>query len=112
MNVKRTMKGDTHIRRVLENLDLNLGKAEVRKLARALRDDDAFAEIRVYHDGWVAKSYRYPAPGQQTTVRIEGCGFSVQKLNYDRKRSGGRGPLATCYVGREDQSQGRPVWSV
>jgi len=112
MNVKRTMKGDTHIRRVLESLNLNLGKAEVRKLARALRGDDAFAEIRVYHDGWVATRYRYPAPGQQTTIRIEGCGFRVQHSNYDRKRSGGTGPLATCYVGREDQSQGRRVWSL
>jgi len=112
LKIKRSMKGNTHVRRVLADLEPALGKAEVRMLTRALRKDDAFAEITVYHDGWVPNSYRFATRGAKSTIRIEGCGFSLTHSAYDRKRSGGTGPVATCFVGKEGQTQGRWVWSV
>lgn len=108
---RRMMKGPTHLRRVLESLDPTLGRDDVKKIARALKADDAFATVTVYHDGWVPRSYRFAAVGTRTTVRIEGCGFTVTKSNYDRRRPNGVGPTATCHAGRADQSQGRRVWS-
>lgn len=45
--------------------------------------------VRFYLDGWVAKSYRWPAPGRFLAIHRNG---DVTEGRYDRKRAFGNGP--------------------
>lgn len=51
--------------------------------------DPRVAYVREYLDGWIANSYRWPAPGTMTIHERDGTSTSAK---YDRKRSGGGGP--------------------
>ena len=68
---------------------------------RVVQDDKRIRIIRTYDDGWVPNAYHYPAPGTATLYTRKGGGWwSVATHNYDRKRSGGRGP---CIVGYSER---------
>jgi len=59
--------------------------------------DPRIVRVREFHDGWVANSYRYPAPGSCDDWSRDG---SVTHHAYDRKRAYGQGPRIIGYSAR------------
>lgn len=52
--------------------------------------DPRIVTIREYLDGWVARAYRWPAPGRAVEHYRDGA--PTREWFYDRKRPHARGP--------------------
>lgn len=63
--------------------------------------DPRVTRVREYQDGWVPSSYRWPAPGAMVEhTRLEDGSYETTTGTYDRKRTGGRGPLWVAFSAR------------
>jgi hypothetical protein len=71
-----------------------------QEIKRIFASDPRITRIVEYLDGWVPMSYRWPARGKYNVYTRDG---TTQTGEYDRKRSGGRGPRL---VGSIDKSDG------
>jgi hypothetical protein len=87
--------------------DFALSATEAARIAAALTPDDVAVTIRHYHNGFVPNSYRYPAPGKFSELRITGAGAVVTEGKYDRKRSNGNGSTLIVRAAKPGQSDGR-----
>lgn len=57
--------------------------------------------VRVYSSGWVARSYKWPAPGTgRLWTRLPDGTADDENFTYDRKRSYGCGPKLTAFSAR------------
>lgn len=57
--------------------------------------------VRVYSQGWVANSYRWPARGTgQLWSRLADGSADEEDFTYDRKRPYGRGPRLVAFSAR------------
>jgi len=72
--------------------------ADIRQV---FAQDPRIRYVRVYDEGWLPNSYRWPAPGRAREYeRLPDGTFRDGTLEYDRKRSHARGPLIVGYSAR------------
>lgn len=116
MNTNRTIKTTTALLTALRNAELT--EREIRKVVAALKAAakdgkmTSGATVTSYPDGWVAKSYRYRAPGRRITVECNPFGVTVSEDAIDRKRTNGRGPRVTVRALRPGMIDGTLVASL
>lgn len=60
------------------------------KVQTMFNSDERIVRVVYYENGWVPNSYKWRAPGSCTVYLRDG---TVKPDTYDRKRSGGAGPL-------------------
>lgn len=67
-------------------------------ILKIFRSDPRIVRVRVYEDGFVPTSYKWPAPGKaREWERISKGRYEESTLVYERKRAYGRGATIVGY---------------
>jgi hypothetical protein len=77
-------------------MTVTLNSEELIKLGypREMVEDDRVDQIWHHMDGFVANSYKWPAPGtREIADRVGDDEWALDRETYDRKRSRGGGPV-------------------